>query len=199
MKERLNNKTLKITKNPYSMKKLIIALILLVAVLPLQAQKLITRNGTVKFFSAAPIENINAVNKQVSSVIDLESGEFAFLVPIKAFVFEKALMQEHFNENYMESGQFPSGSFKGNISDFDVSLLEADGEYPLTFSGVMTIHGTDKELTEKATLKVKNGKISLHTEFDLRPEDFGIKIPSSKRDNISEVIAVSAEIDYEKK
>ncbi|MDZ7846041.1 MAG: hypothetical protein U5L96_04360 [Owenweeksia sp.] len=81
----------------------------------LSAQKLMTRNGFVKFYSEAPVENIAAVNNQVSSIINMENGEFAFLVPIKGFTFEKALMQEHFNERYLESGKYPTGSFKGRI------------------------------------------------------------------------------------
>ena len=165
----------------------------------LSAQKIFTRTGYVKFYSEAPIENIEAVNKQVSSVIEISDGSFAFLVPIKGFVFEKALMQEHFNENYMESGKYPKGSFKGKIEDIGSVNFEKDGEYEASFTGTMTIHGVEKELTEKATITVKGGKASLNTQFNLRPEVYGIKIPAGKRDNISEIVEVTVKMDYEKK
>ncbi len=165
----------------------------------LSAQKIFTRTGYVKFYSEAPIENIEAVNEQVSSVIEISDGSFAFLVPIKGFVFEKALMQEHFNENYMESGKYPKGSFKGKIKDIGSINFEKDGEYQATFTGTMSIHGVEKEITEKATIVIKNGKASLSSKFNLRPEDYGVEIPAGKRDNISEVVEVTVKMDYEKK
>ncbi|WP_417603663.1 YceI family protein [Owenweeksia hongkongensis] len=165
----------------------------------LSAQKIFTRTGYVKFYSEAPIENIEAVNKQVSSVIEISDGSFAFLVPIKGFVFEKALMQEHFNENYMESGKYPKGSFQGKIKDIGSLNFEKDGEYQATFTGTMNIHGVEKELTEKATITIKGGKASLNAKFNIRPEDYGVKIPAGKRDNISEIVEVTVKMDYEKK
>lgn len=175
---------------------LIIALLLTAS---LSAQQIFTRNGFVKFYSEAPVENIEAVNKQVSSVIEISDGSFAFLVPIKGFVFEKALMQEHFNENYMESGKYPKGSFKGKIKNIGSVNFKKDGEYPATFTGTMNIHGVEKELTEKAIIVIKDGKASLNAKFNLRPEDYGVKIPAGKRDNISETIEVTVKMDYEKK
>lgn len=163
------------------------------------AQKLQTRNGFVKFFSEAPIENIEARNNQVSSVIDMESGNFAFLVPIKGFVFEKALMQEHFNERYLESSKYPNGTFKGRIINFEDLDLSRNGEYKVVFAGSMDIHGVQHDIEEEATIIVKNGQVSLKSVFDLRPEDYGVEIPASKRDNISESVEVTVEMDYDTK
>ncbi len=163
------------------------------------AQKLATRSGYVKFFSETPIENIEAENSIVSSVIDFSSGKFAFLVQIKAFQFEKALMQEHFNENYMESGEFPKASFKGkieNLGDVDVSK---DGEYQVVMSGLMEIHGVKKELKEGALLTVKDGKVTIESKFKLKPEDYGVKIPAAKKDNISETLDITVKMSYDKK
>lgn len=165
----------------------------------MQAQKLQTRNGFVKFFSEAPLENIEARNNQVSSVVDLESGKFAFLVPIKGFVFEKALMQDHFNERYLESSKYPNGTFKGEIKDVEKVNLSKDGEYPVIFTGSMSIHGVDRDIEEEASIIVKNGKASLKSVFQLRPEDYNVEIPASKRDNISETLEVTVEMDYETK
>tara|TARA_R110000850_G_scaffold22122_7_gene64521 strand:+ start:737 stop:1279 length:543 start_codon:yes stop_codon:yes gene_type:complete len=180
------------------MKIKLIALALLFSV-GVFAQKLSTRTGYVKFFSEAPVENIEAANKQVSSVINTENGEFAFLVPIKGFQFEKALMQEHFNENYMESGKFPNCTFKGTISNFSEVDFTKDGTYRATFSGVMTLHGVEKKMEEKATITVKDGKVTLSSEFKIRPEDYGVEIPAGKKDNISSVIEVTVKISYDKK
>lgn len=165
----------------------------------LSAQQYMTRNGYVRFYSEAPIENIEAVNKQVSSLLNLENGEFAFLVPIKAFTFEKALMQEHFNENYLESGKFPTGSFKGKIQNLAEVDLKTDGSYAVIFAGIMSIHGVDRDLEEKATLQVKDGKLSLNSSFALRPTDYGVKIPASKKDNIADTLEISVKMDYDKK
>ncbi|MGB0177054.1 MAG: YceI family protein [Owenweeksia sp.] len=162
------------------------------------AQKLSTRNGYVKFFSETPVENIEAENNQVSSVIDMETGKFAFLVQIKAFQFEKALMQEHFNENYMESGEYPKASFQGTIVDFEKIDLTKDGDYKAYFKGTMNIHGTDRNLSEVAILKVKDGKVTLSSSFKLRPEDYGVNIPAAKRDNIAETLEVTVKMNYEK-
>lgn len=177
--------------------KFVITLLLAGMAVQLSAQKLMTRNGQVKFFSEAPLENIEAINKQASSVLDLSTGQFAFLVPIKGFVFEKALMQEHFNENYLESDKYPNGSFKGTLDDLKDLDLSKDGSYTMTFSGTMTIHGTEKEISEEATLTVKDGKLSLHTTFELEPEAYGVKIPSGKRDNIARFIEVTADMQYQ--
>ncbi len=179
--------------------KFVLALIAVIAFGSLSAQKLMTRNGNVKFFSDAAIEDIEAINNQVSSVLDLETGEFAFLVPIKGFMFEKALMQEHFNENYMESSQYPSGSFKGTAGDLSKIDLSKDGSYDIVFSGVMNIHGTDREIKEKATITVKDGKANLTSVFRLEPEAYGVQIPASKRDNIAKSLEVTVNMNYDKK
>ena len=161
-------------------------------------QKVITRTGFVKFYSEAPLENIEATNNQVSSVIETSDGSFAFLVPIKGFVFEKALMQEHFNENYLESGKYPKGSFKGKIENIDAIDFSKDGTYSATFSGTMSIHGVDKKISEKATIIIKDGVVSLESKFDLTPEEYGVKIPAGKRDNIAKIVEVTVKMNYEK-
>ena len=162
-------------------------------------QKLATRNGYVKFFSKTPVENIEAENNQVSSVIDTESGDFAFLVQIKAFRFEKALMQEHFNENYMESGKYPQASFQGSIDNFSSVNLKKEGEYPVTLKGTMNIHGQEQKIVEEAVVVVKGEKVSLNSKFKISPKDYGVKIPAAKKDNIADVLDVTVKMDYDKK
>lgn len=176
------------------MKYLAIALFL---GLGLQAQKVSTRAGYIKFFSDAAVEDIEAENKQVSSILNLENGQFAFLVPIKAFQFEKALMQEHFNENYLESGQYPNASFKGSIEDYAKIDLSKDGVHNLVFAGKMTLHGVEKSIKEKVLVEVKGGKLGLSSSFKLLASDYEVKIPSSKQDNISNELAITVKMQYD--
>ena len=181
------------------MKKLItpLALVLILG-FSADAQKLKTRTGMVRFFSESPIENIEAVNNQVSSVLVTESGEFAFLVPIKAFVFEKALMQEHFNENYLESGEFPTAKFNGSIENLDALSFEEEGEYEAVFAGTMNIHGIEQEISEPVTVLVKGNAIIVQTKFMVLCSDYQVDIPSAKKDNINNQIEVTVNVEYKR-
>jgi len=179
------------------MKKTIFLSLSLVLSLAASAQKLSTRSAEVSFFSATPVENIDATNKQVSSILNLENGQFAFLVPIKAFQFEKALMQEHFNENYMESDQFPTANFTGEIADYKLISLEKDAKLTLTLAGTMTMHGVTKEIKQEVMIKVNGGKLNLKGDFIVLASDYGVKIPTAKSDNISNSLAVKVDATYD--
>lgn len=161
-----------------------------------QAQKLSTREGYVRFFSEAPLENIEAINEQVSSVLDPSTGKFAFLVPIRGFTFEKALMQEHFNENYLESGKYPNATFKGKVTDLKKLNLEKKGERELTFKGTMTIHGVEQPFEEPVKVIVEKDKMKLQSKFMLKVADYDISIPDGKSEKISQKIEVTVKIDY---
>lgn len=178
--------------------KLATTLACLMVTTALSAQKLKTRTGMVSFFSETPVENIEAINKQVSSVVNLENGDFAYLVPIKAFVFEKALMQEHFNENYMESGKYPNASFIGSSADFKGLDLSKDEKKEIKLKGKMTIHGTEKEIVTPATIEIKDGKVTVKSNFNLLVSDYNVEIPSAKSDNINNNLAVTVNIGYDK-
>lgn len=179
------------------MKKSIIICLSLALGLSASAQKLSTRSAEVSFFSETPVEDISATNKQVSSILNLENGEFAFLVPIKAFQFEKALMQEHFNENYMESGQFPTAKFTGQIADYKGLDLKKDGTYKLVLVGTMTMHGVSKELKQNVMVSIKDGKLNLESDFTVLASDYEVEIPTAKADNISNSLAVKVQATYE--
>lgn len=178
------------------MKKLLLVLCISLSV-GLQAQKLSTRTGEVSFFSAAAVENIQAKNTAVSSLINLTDGEFAFLLAIKSFNFEKALMQEHFNENYMESDIYPKAIFKGSIVEFNQDNFTKDGSYELIMKGNMTIHGVSKDVSYPVNVNVKDGKVSLTANFKVKPADYKVEIPSSKKDNISDVLEITVKFDYD--
>ncbi len=156
----------------------------------------ITKNATIDFFSSTLIEDIKAVNKDVVSIIKTETGEISFGVSIKAFVFENGLMQQHFNENYMESDKFPNAKFKGNIDENSKINFEKDGVYPIIVIGTITIHGVSKEIGTKSIITVKEGKITAKSFLKLKPADFEIEIPALVKDNIARELDVTINAEY---
>lgn len=162
----------------------------------LQAQKYMTQNGTIQFFSETPVENIEAINKQVSSVIDMETGNLAFSLLMKAFTFEKALMQEHFNEKYVESEKFPKSTFKGSIKDFDQSKFK-EGKQQVTVVGKLTIHGVSQEIEAPGTIEVKGDQLIVNANFSVEVADYEIKVPSTVRENIAKTIDIKVNAAYD--
>lgn len=158
------------------------------------AQKYITKNGKISFYSDAPTEKIEAHNNQVSSALDIATGDFVFKVLMKSFQFEKALMQEHFNENYVESDQFPNATFKGKISNLSEIDFAADGQYDAQIEGELTIHGVTQKISETGTFEVKNGVVNGFSKFSVNVNDYNIKIPQAVVTNIAEKIDIKVEI-----
>lgn len=161
------------------------------------AQKYFTREGKIIFTSEAPLEKIEADNEKATSVLDAASGKMEFAVLIKAFQFEKALMQEHFNENYLESSTYPKALFKGQIQDAKAVNYTKDGVYEVMVGGDITIHGVTKTIEVPGKIMVKGGEISAASTFELTVADFNIKIPAVVRDNIAKTVMVSIELVYE--
>jgi hypothetical protein len=159
--------------------------------------KYISKTGHVWFYSKTPLETIEAHNNQVATVINVKNGSIAFNILNKSFKFAKALMEEHFNENYMQSEKYPKSTFSGTIIDFDYYNFRKNGVYKVTVEGDMTIHGVKKHIKEKGNLEIKNGKISVKTKFNIKPEDYNIQIPSLVRDKIASNLETSVEITYE--
>jgi YceI-like domain len=164
-----------------------------------QSQVFFTKNGLVSFYSSAPIENIKADNNQVISIINTASGEMQFSLLVKAFHFKKSLMEEHFNENYMESKKYPKATFKGRITDLAKVNFATDGTYSVAVSGDLTIHGVTNKINAAGTITVKGGAISAHSKFPVRLADHKIEIPKIVRDNIAKVVEVTVSCTYDKK
>lgn len=179
------------------MKKFNFLIILFVFGNLLSAQKYMTQNGVISFFSSTPLENIEAINNQVSGVMNAENGEIAAVLLMKAFNFEKALMQEHFNEKYVESDKFPKSVFKGKIIDFEG--LELNDE-PITvkISGELTIHGVTKPIEVEGKLSKNVSVLNLSTKFKVLVADYNIKIPGPVKDNIAKSIAVNVKLELNK-
>lgn len=149
------------------------------------AQKFISRNVEVQFLSETPIENIEAQNNQVSALFDSSTGEIVFQVPIRGFHFEKALMEDHFNENYMETDEFPKATLLGKIKSWPNVTEDVEVE------GVIMIHGVEKTRTFNGTLRSENNNWIVSSEFSVNAEDFDIKIPSIVRKQIAENIVIT--------
>lgn len=179
------------------MKKVLFILALAVATLSLDAQKLMTRNGYTGFFSHTPMEDIKADNNQVASVLDTSTGELVFQVLVKSFHFEKALMEEHFNENYMESDKFPKSTFKGKITNLSAVNFTKDGKYDVTVEGDLNMHDVTNKVSVKGTVEVAGGKVSASSKFNIAPEDYKINIPGVVREKIAKNLEITVQIKYE--
>lgn len=146
------------------------------------------------FFSSAPVEDIHAVSKKGFSVLNLATGEVSFSIPVRSFEFKKALMQEHFNEEFMETHKYPKATFKGKIRDnIDVSNREIQD---VVLQGILEVHGESQNRKIPAKLKVENGRIQLYSKFQVACKDHDIEIPRILWKNIAEVVQVEVKADY---
>jgi hypothetical protein len=156
------------------------------------SQRYISEKNKISFFSKAPLENIEAHTYKSISILDTETGEIVFSVPIKTFEFEKALMQEHFNENFMESGKYPRAKFKGKIVDFEMKA----GKQQVVAEGKLEIHGVTKEVSISGDIEVSDQTVRVTAQFPVRVADHNIKIPRIVASNIAEVVDVTLDFNY---
>ena len=168
--------------------KKVLLLIILMWSFSISAQKYVTKSGTLKFSSDAPLEKIEAVNSNVMSAIDISKKIIVVKVLIKSFKFEKALMEEHFNENYLESDEFPNSTFKGKF--IDVPDMNSIVTQNLKVDGVISIHGKEKNISTVVELIVDGDVVSVKGKFDVKLEDFAIEIPSAVTGKISKNLEV---------
>lgn len=168
--------------------------VLAVAVqLPAQAQKYRSYKSNTSFFSEAPLEDIKADNSRGISILNAETGVLLFSIPIRGFQFRKSLMQTHFNEKYMESGKYPTGTFQGKIIGWN-GLQE--GQQEAVAEGKMKIHGVERDVKIKGTITVKGNQILLQSKFPVALKDYNITIPRIVIRNIAEVVEVTIEYTY---
>lgn len=161
----------------------------------LSAQKLKTTSATVAFFSEAPLEDIAANSTELKGAISYQDSSIALLMQVNTFAFKKQLMQEHFNENYMESEKFPLAKFSGKLSF--LPDLSKDGVYDISTTGNLTIHGVTQIRTIYGKAEVKNGKLSVSSTFDVALKDYKIKIPKMVIKNLAEVVEVTTTMHFE--
>jgi len=182
------------------MKPLITLILLNTLVLAGYSQSIfMTRSGQISFFSKTSVENIEGINNEVTSMLDIGKGDLVFAVLIKSFHFEKALMEEHFNENYMESNTYPKATFQGKLKNLSAINFTKDGTYEATIEGDLTIHGIKQPHKTVGTITVSKGKIAAVSIFTLKLADYKIEIPSLVADKISPTIEIKVNCQYEPK
>ena len=155
-----------------------------------------TKTGHIDFYSSTPMEDIKADNDQVASFLNIQKGEIVASVLMKSFQFEKALMEEHFNENYVESDKFPKAKFSGTLENMSAIDFTKDGKYAAMIEGELTLHGKTKPVQTRGELHIKGGIIVATSSFTINPEDFDIKIPGAVKDKIAKEIQVNVKFEY---
>ena len=152
----------------------------------LAQNKYMTRTGSAHFVADGIIkDDVQARSNTVTAVLDASNGQVQARIPVNSFVFRKALMQKHFNENYLESHRFPNASFKGQIQGWNDQMLQKSGSQKIRFVGTLEVHGVARDINEAGLLEVSNGIIHLETDFKLVVADYGIKVPALVRDKIA--------------
>lgn len=178
------------------MKRLFVFLSITILAVQIQAQdKYFTKTGKISFdatTSKSP-ENIDGVNKTAICVLDTKTGNLQFSVLMKGFEFERALMQEHFNENYVESNKFPKSEFKGTITNNASVNYAKDGTYPVKVKGSITIHGVTKEIETDGKIIVKAGKINAVADFSVALADYNIAVPSLVADKLAKTAGIKVD------
>jgi len=173
---------------------LLLMVSVLLSVQLVQAQgKFYTKSAKIQFFSKAPLEDIEAKSKNAVCLLDPETGTLQFSILIKSFEFENDLMQEHFNDDYLESHKFPKSEFKGQIVNLNSVNFKKAGIYPVTVRGRLTLHGETKEIETKGTIAVNGDNLIINSSFPLVLEEFKIKIPSLVKDKIAKTVTISVD------
>jgi polyisoprenoid-binding protein YceI len=157
-------------------------------------QAYVTKNGMIRFYSETQMEKIEAVNRQVNAALLTQTGDFVFKVLMKSFNFEKAMIQEHFNENYLESDKYPEATFLGKITNIKDINFTKEGSYPATVEGKLTIHGQTQPLKQNGTFEIKNEAITAKAKFNILLADYKISIPATLVNNISKSIVIDLEV-----
>lgn len=158
--------------------------------------KYISKNAFISFYSSTPMEDILGESNEAVTILNAETGEVAFQALMTTFHFKRALMEEHFNENYMESTKFPKAKFSGKIEGFNKDMLKNPAT-EVKVTGTLTVHGVDKTITVPVKLGQENGKLIGTTKFKVTPEDYGIAIPSLVRDKIAKQMEVTVKAEYQ--
>lgn len=176
------------------MKKISLILSLfLVSTLAIAQDKLMSKSGKITLEASVPaFEEIKATNNGVTVVLNPKTGDIASLALMKGFRFKIALMEEHFNENYVESDKYPKATFKGKIDNFVATSLTTTAK-DYTIKGKMEIHGKTKDITVIAKIKKTEAGIEIVSNFSILASDYDIKIPSVVKNKVSNKINLKLE------
>ena len=181
------------------MKKTIIVSIALILANVTFAQRMLTRSGEIKFDASMPnLVEIAGKSNTVSAILDQATGNFATSAIIKSFRFKSPLMEEHFNENYLESSKFPNSTFRGKIAGFDSKKLSA-AKTAYDIEGDLTLHGVTKKIKTKIYLSLDGARVAVKGNFSVHAQDYNIEIPSLVKEKFAEQIKVSFDFDLDTK
>ena len=170
----------------------VLLIFLLLSIHTAIAQKFKSTVGTIKFYSEELLEDITAINNKVKSIFDSETGQIVFSVTMTGFEFEKSLMQEHFNEKYLESDKYPKATFNGTIIGFEVNKMNPDVEA----EGELEIHGVKNRVKVRGKLDFIGDNLIMHSIFMVKLVDYKITVPKLMFQNIAEEIEVTIDIEY---
>ncbi len=192
---------LPLKRHNFQVKKLFLTICLFALAGSTYGQTYMTRTGKIYFDATtkASPEKIEGKNNEVATIIDAKTGDVRFQVLIKSFKFERESMQEHFNENYMESDKFPKSEFKGTIANLSQVNFSADGTYNATVSGKLTIHGVTIDVSVPGTIAVKGPNLKVNAKFPVKLKDVNITIPAVVADKVDKVVSISLDCDLSKK
>jgi polyisoprenoid-binding protein YceI len=171
---------------------------LAIAVSCFSQDKFLTKTGHIWFFSHTPMEDIEGHNNSVLGSLNMTTGDVQFILLMKSFKFKQALMEEHFNENYAESDQFPKASFKGKITNLAEVKITTGQPQQVTIEGDLTIHGKTNPVKVTGTLQQVNDKIEGKAKFIVTPPDYNIKIEKQLEEKIAKNIEITVEMNYDK-
>lgn len=182
------------------MKNIIFTLLIALSLSVTSQNKYLTKTGTLNFEASVPsFEEVAAKNSAVTAILNTENGEFAALALVKAFRFKNALMEEHFNENYAESDDYPKATFRGKITDFSFSKLDENMQSVIV-NGSLTFHGVTKDLSDiSMNIKLADGNISLTGNFKVLVSDYNIEIPKIVKNKLSNEVSVNFNFNLIKK
>ncbi|MBC6610328.1 YceI family protein [Hymenobacter sp. BT507] len=171
-------------------------LLMLLVVLPAWLAvplKYTTRTASISFFSSTPLEDIDAHNRQVGAAFDAATGQVAFTAAMRDFQFKRSLMQEHFNENYMESERYPKATFAGRVLSYTPELLQQAGPQTVQVEGDLTLHGVTRRVRVPGTLELRGTQLLMQSKFTVAPADFKIEIPALVRAHLAKTMEVTVE------
>ena len=176
------------------MKSILISFIVLVSLNSFAQNKMVTKTGKITFEASVPaFEEVKAKNESVTCILNPTTGDIAALALMKSFRFKVALMEEHFNENYMESDTYPKATFKGKIQDFDFSKLTTTAKQ-YTIKGKLELHGKTKDITITASIKKSGDGVEIDSNFTVNTDDFAIDIPSVVSKKVTKKVAVKLDV-----
>jgi len=172
------------------------AIAVLIVATGMAQKKYFTKTGNVSFQAGTAVEDIDGTNKSAMSIFDASTAQIEFAVLVKGFEFKRALMQEHFNENYMESDSYPKSIFKGKITNIEAVNFQKDGSYPVKVKGILEIHGVKKEVESTGIMKISGETVTATADFNIVMADYKIAIPSVVTDKVSKTANVKVNCVY---